>query len=294
MRIEKAEERLEAASAIPAVPMTIEGSSVLHQMFKLNGARWRSAPQDLRREAAAEAAAVLEEMERQGEGPSAFYSMLGHKGDFLFVHFRQNFVELNQAELRLASLKLADFLEPATSYLSVVELGLYDSSLRLYTNLKQRGVAPDSEEWEREVRETMAQHRTAMAPRLHPAIPSSRYICFYPMDRKRDASANWYRLPMEERRNLMRDHGEIGRKYAGEVKQIISGSIGFDDWEWGVDLFSDDPLAFKRLIYEMRFDEASSLYAKFGPFYVGIRLPAGKLPGLLTRGPGSEGEVLRG
>jgi chlorite dismutase len=93
------------------------------------------------------------------------------------------------------------------------------------------------------------------------------------MNRKRDASANWYRLAMAKRRDLMREHGETGRKYAGLVKQIVSGSIGFDDWEWGVDLFADDPVVFKKLIYEMRFDEASALYALFGPFYVGIRLP---------------------
>jgi chlorite dismutase len=107
------------------------------------------------------------------------------------------------------------------------------------------------------------------------------------MDKKR-AEANWYSLPMAQRGKLMREHGMIGRKYAGEVTQIISGSIGFDNWEWGVDLFADDPVVFKRLIYEMRFDEASALYAVFGPFYISLRFEAfdigkllqGKTPGL--------------
>jgi hydrogen peroxide-dependent heme synthase len=262
----------------PVVPLTLEGSAILHQMFRFRWDAWRTAPEDLRRQALSEVSSALEEM----EGSSALFSMLGHKGDLLFLHFRRNFEELQQAELLLARLPFADYLEPTTSYLSVVELGLYDSSLRLYTSLAERGIARGSEEWEREIQETLDRQRAAMAPRLYPAIPPGRHICFYPMNRKRDASANWYRLEMPKRRDLMREHGETGRRYAGLVKQIVSGSIGFDDWEWGVDLFADDPLVFKKLIYEMRFDEATALYAEFGPFYAGVRLPAGRLESFLS------------
>ena len=108
-------------------------------------------------------------------------------------------------------------------------------------------------------------------------MPPHRYLCFYPMDKKRGEKNNWYDVPIADRRRMMRDHGMIGRRYAGKVKQIISGSIGFDDWEWGVDLFAEDPLVFKKLIYEMRFDEASSLYALFGKFYISLRFPASEL-----------------
>src|SRR5450432_3048866 len=127
-----------------------------------------------------------------------------------------------------------------------------------------------------------------MQPRLFPDIPPHKYICFYPMDRKRGEEKNWYQLPMAERQRLMHEHGMIGRRYAGQVKQIISGSIGFDDWEWGVDLFADEPLVFKKLIYEMRFDEVSAVYALFGHFYVGVRVPAAQLEKLLG------GELPRG
>jgi chlorite dismutase len=92
-----------------------------------------------------------------------------------------------------------------------------------------------------------------MTQRLYPAIPDAKYVCFYPMDRKRAETANWYTQPMAERQRMMHEHGLIGRRYADSVRQIITGSIGFDDWEWGVDLFADDPLIFKKLIYEMRF-----------------------------------------
>jgi chlorite dismutase len=102
------------------------------------------------------------------------------------------------------------------------------------------------------------------------------------MDRRRGEEQNWYTLPIEERARQMNEHGMVGRRYAGEVKQIISGSIGFDDWEWGVDLFADEPLVFKKLIYEMRFDHVSAVYALFGQFYVGVRVPAAQLEKLLS------------
>jgi chlorite dismutase len=102
------------------------------------------------------------------------------------------------------------------------------------------------------------------------------------MDRRRGEQKNWYQVPFEDRQLMMQDHGAIGRRYAGSVKQIISGSIGFDDWEWGVDLFAEDPLVFKRLIYEMRFDQVSAIYALFGTFYVGRRMDSEDLHDLLT------------
>ena len=129
--------------------------------------------------------------------------------------------------------------------------------------------------------EVLARQSLAMAPRLHPEIPPAKFICFYPMDRLRGEIKNWYQVPMAERQRMMHEHGLIGRRYADSVKQIISGSIGFDDWEWGVDLFADDPLVFKKLIYEMRFDEVSAVYAQFGTFYVGMRVQAQDLRQLL-------------
>jgi chlorite dismutase len=121
-----------------------------------------------------------------------------------------------------------------------------------------------------------------MRPRLFPELPKHRYISFYPMDRRRGEDKNWYMVPIEERARQMNEHGLVGRRYAGEVKQIITGSIGFDDWEWGVDLFAADPLVFKKLIYEMRFDEVSAVFALFGHFYVGVRCPAADLGKLLS------------
>ena len=266
-----------AAEHLPAVPLTLEGSSMLHQMLRVRWTAWKQLGAAERATIAQEASEALAEMERETGGQSAAFSLLGHKGDLILVHFRRSFDELNKMERRMAGLRLWDYLEPTLSYLSVVELGLYESSLKTYGALAERGIAPFSPEWTAEIQAVMARQREAMAPRLFPDMPPHKYLCFYPMDRKRGEQKNWYRLPMAERQRQMHEHGMVGRRYAGEVKQIISGSIGFDDWEWGVDLFADDPLVFKKLIYEMRFDEVSADYALFGTFYVGIRCPAVEL-----------------
>jgi peroxiredoxin len=267
---------------LPAVPLTIEGASVLHQMYRFRRRDWRELSEGQRQEISGEAASAIAKMEQTTEGQSAVFSLFGHKGDLLLVHFRNSFEQLKSAELQIANLRLNDLLEPTTSYLSVVELGLYESSVKTYRQLQESGVEPESAEWNRVIRETLERQREAMRPRLFPQIPPARYICFYPMDRRRGEEKNWYQLPIEERQRQMEEHGMIGRKYAGIVKQIITGSIGFDDWEWGVDLFADDPLEFKKLIYEMRFDEVSAVYALFGTFYVGVRCPAAGLNDLLS------------
>jgi len=263
------------ALELPAVPLTLEGYSVLHQMFRFRWTEWRKLDGPDRTECACEFAAAFAESEQAGQ--FAAYSLIGHKGDLMLVHFRDSFEDLNQAELLLDRTGLQEFLEPVHSYLSVIELGLYDSSVKLFRQLTERGVAPLSEEWNKEVNETMERQKAAMHSRLFPKIPNSRYLCFYPMDRRRGEDKNWYMLPIEERQRQMEEHGMVGRRYAGKVQQIITGSIGFDDWEWGVDLFAPEPLVFKKLIYEMRFDQVSAEYALFGQFFIGLRVPLEKL-----------------
>jgi len=267
---------------LPAVPLTVEGASVLHQMMRFRRSAWRGLDAAARAEIVEEAAGVLGAMEQAVDGRhSATYSLLGHKGDLLFLHFRRSFEELSHAQAHLARLRLSDYLEPSGSYLSVIELGLYESTAKVYAGLAARGVEPHSADWKREIEEVLERQRQAMAPRLWPAIPEAKYLCFYPMDRRRGETSNWYTESMADRQQMMHEHGMVGRRYAGEVRQIISGSIGFDDWEWGVDLFADEPLVFKKLIYEMRFDKVSAVYALFGSFYVGVRTRAAELGTLL-------------
>jgi chlorite dismutase len=268
----------------PPVPLTLEGSFLLHQFFRFDWKAWRRCAVGERESIAAEAVAALQRLERANpEAPirSALFSQLGHKGDLVLIHFRESLEALNQVELDLAQTQLYDFLDLRHSYVSVVELGLYESTRKSYEAASAKGFAEFTPEWTAEIAAALARSSAAMAPRLFPAIPDAKYLTFYPMDRKRGEGVNWYTVPFAERQRMMHEHGLIGRRYGDQVKQIISGSIGMDDWEWGVDLFADDPVVFKKLIYEMRFDEVSAVYALFGQFYIGVRLPIGKLSGWL-------------
>jgi chlorite dismutase len=271
----------------PPVPLTLEGSFLLHQFFRFDWKAWRSCADGEREKIAAAGVAALNRLERAAPKETnpvapiqtALFSQLGHKGDLILIHFRDSLEALNQVELDLAQTELYDFLELRHSYVSVVELGLYESTRKVYeaaSNLEQH-----SPEWRAEIATTLARQSAAMAPRLFPAVPEAKYLCFYPMDRKRGETVNWYTVPFADRQRMMHEHGLIGRRYGDVVKQIISGSIGMDDWEWGVDLFADDPVVFKKLIYEMRFDEVSAVYALFGQFFISVRLPIEKLSGWL-------------
>ncbi len=270
----------------PPVPLTLEGSAVLHEMFRLRRSDWRQLDNLDRRRIINHAVAALEPLEKKADSghpnQSALYSLIGHKGDLMFIHFRDSIEDAHRAELAIAHLEISDYLEPVHSYISIVELGLYESSAKTYAQLAEQGLQAHSSDWDTKIKEVTERQSAAMSPRLYPEIPEARYLCFYPMDRRRGEAKNWYLESMADRQRMMHEHGMIGRRYADKVRQIITGSIGFDDWEWGVDLFADDPLVFKKLIYEMRFDEVSAVYALFGSFYVGLRVRPSDLGRVLS------------
>jgi chlorite dismutase len=262
---------------------------MLHQIFRFNWKAWRTLSAAERERISAAAVGRLKDIcatpaptAGGTASQSAIFSQLGHKGDLMLIHLRDSVQALNEVELHLAQLELYDYLELTYSYLSVVELGLYESTSKTYSALAARDVVAHSPEWNASLKETLDRQSAAMATRLFPSIPEATYACFYPMDRKRGEEVNWYLEPMSERQRMMHEHGMIGRRYADDVRQIISGSIGWDDWEWGVDLFANNPVTFKKLIYEMRFDEVSAKFAAFGSFYIGLRLPAENLPKWLS------------
>ena len=263
----------------PPVPLTLEGSAVLHQFYRFDWKTWRALAAQERDRIAGEFTALLQGFEKSNDGKvqTGLFSQLGHKGDLILVHFRDSFEALNQVELDMAQTRMSEFLAPTHSYVSVVELGLYESTRKTYEAAASKGAEPFSPEWNADVEASMKRGAEAMKPRLFPSIPEAKYLCFYPMDRKRGEQVNWYTVPFADRQRMMHEHGLIGRRYGDVVKQIISGSIGMDDWEWGVDLFADDPVVFKKLIYEMRFDEVSAVYALFGAFYIALRLPVERL-----------------
>ena len=263
----------------PIVPATLDGWSLLHQGFRIRWPALHKLSASARAELAAGAAPAFAPPE--GGGGSALVQLLGHKGDLLIVHARAHFDALAQAQLDLARAPLFEYLEPTLSYVSIVELGMYEMTAKLHGELAGRGLEPGTDAFDKAFADEMASQATRVGSRLFLELPRRRHVCFYPMNKKRGEAKNWYSAPFHDRAAMMREHGHIGRKYAGRVTQIISGSIGFDDWEWGVDLFADDPAVFKQLIYEMRFDRASADYAEFGPFAVGLQFAPSELATLL-------------
>jgi chlorite dismutase len=261
----------------PFVPETLEGWSVLHLMYRIGWERLGSLSSSERERLADEAVKALAVPDA---GATAFVQMLGHKADLMIVCFRQNFEQLAAAQLALSRTALYSHLQASTSYVSIVELGMYEMTAKIHEQLGQKH-KPGSPEFEQAFDAEMETQRGRVMNRLFIDLPKRRYVCFYPMNKRRGEALNWYSEPFERRASMMREHGMIGRHYSGKVTQVISGSIGYDDWEWGVDLFADDPLVFKKLIYEMRFDEASAKFAEFGPFYTGLQFAPSQLAAYL-------------
>ncbi|GAX88515.1 hydrogen peroxide-dependent heme synthase [Effusibacillus lacus] len=236
---------------------TLDGWYVLHDYRTVDWASWKALPREERQAAVDELLTLMrgwQSIEEKKEGSTAAFTIVGQKADLLFMNLRPTLEELGELETALNKTRFAEFLIPVYSYVSVVELGNY---------LPKEGVDPYAD--------------PVIQNRLYPILPKMKNVCFYPMNKKREGNDNWYMLSLEQRRDLMRAHGLTGRKYAGKIVQIISGSTGLDDWEWGVTLFSDDPLEFKKIVTEMRFDEVSARFGEFGEFLVGTRIDGEQL-----------------
>lgn len=221
-------------------------------------------------------AGTLAEWEDLGDdGWSRLYRIVGGGTDYMLLHLRPTLDMLGEAERTLRLHDASRDLEITGDYLSVVELGLYGHTLGLAKRAEREGVELGSEEWDALalglLEEQMEKDYTLH--RLYPRQPDEMpYVCFYPMNKRRNVGQNWYAQSLAERARLMQEHGKTGRGYAGKVSQIISGSVGLDDWEWAVTLFSHDPIQFKDLVTEMRYDEVTSVYGEFGKFWVGHRI----------------------
>jgi peroxiredoxin len=188
---------------------------------------------------------VLAALESAADGDDQIVTaaLLGHKADVAVMALSADQWRLRalQTALVAAGLDLVD------SYVSMTELSEYAKGI------------PD------EMRQA----------RLYPELPpeGKPAFCFYPMSKRRNVGANWYELDYERRKELMYEHGASGRRFAGRVTQLITGSTGLDDYEWGVTLFCEHPDDVKEIVYTMRYDEASAQYGEFGPFFVGMVAP---------------------
>lgn len=260
-------------------PSTLEGAFLLHSLFSVDWDTWHDLKDKKRSRIMKQTAAMLREIggDPDREESAAFYHVLGHKADLMFVFSRHTAEQLAMVERQLTLLPIWPLLEPTYSYFSVVELSLHGVAERYRGQLAQQGLEEGTPEYDAALEQMLAEDRQVQRPRLFPQFPETKYVCFYPMDKKRGEVKNWFMLEGSERGKMMGAHGRTGRKYQGKVSQIISGSMGLDDFDWGVDLFADDALQFKKLIYEMRYDEVSAVYAEFGSFFIGCRVEPERL-----------------
>jgi len=251
----------EAGVAHP--PETVEGWYALHQVFRQKaGIKWDDE---------AASGLTLAGDVAADDGWSAVADLIGSTSDTMCLHFRRTLDEIGKAGNEYKRRFETADAELIYSFLSVTEAGLYHITAELAGEAERRGGAVGDELYKAQLGErTRAELESShVRRRLYPPLPPEMpYVCFYPMSKRRQPGQNWYGLSLAERSRLMQAHGKTGRRYAGRIQQVITGAIGFDAWEWGVTLFASDPLDFKKLVTEMRFDEVSAKYAEFGEFYV--------------------------
>jgi chlorite dismutase len=259
----------------PLIPT--EGLPVLHLFYTINHAVWQSLDASEQAKAKTRLSALLEEASGWEKFKVIPLAMIA-RADLGFMILGADLQQVNLFEKRLAVVLGAEVLLPVYSYFSMTERSEYTPTVEvMLADLAKQGIAEGHPEFAAKKEAIESRHRYATHDRMYPTLPDWPFVCFYPMNKRRDPGANWYALSFEERSKLMAGHGRVGRKYAGKVQQLVTGSTGLDDWEWGVTLFAKDPLEIKAIVYEMRFDEVSHGYAEFGEFYTGLQMPLGEV-----------------
>jgi len=202
----------------------------------------------------------------------------GHKADFGLILLDPNPLVIDGIHHRLLSGPLGPAIRPTWSLVSMTEVSEYLPTLERYgRQLAAGGLDPAGAEYQTKLRQYERRLEIMRRQRLNPDLPTWPAVCFYPMNKRRAAEANWFLLEFDERERLMHQHGETGMQFAGKVTQMVTVALGLDDWEWGVTLWARNPEFLKDIVYRMRFDEASARYAEFGPFYVGYQAAAAEI-----------------
>ncbi len=202
----------------------------------------------------------------------------GHKADFGLLLMDPDPLKIDAVHQTLLSGRLGPCLQPVYSFVSLTEVSEYVPTVSQYAaRLIHEGESESSPTYQARVKAYQARLAVMNRQRLTPDFPDWPAICFYPMNKRREVGANWFRLPFSERSRLMTEHGRSGMRFADQVSQLISVGIGLDDWEWGVTLWARQPQYLKDIVYRLRFDEASAVYAEFGPFFAGYVMPAAQI-----------------
>lgn len=246
-----------------------EGWHCLHLFYRIDQPALNAIPPEERVAARAELVGLLDPA-REGM-PERFQTSIvsGHKADLAILAMDADPLKIDAVQQAIRSSRLGTVLVPSWSFVSITEISEYVPSIEQYAERLQReGTKPDDPAYKAKIAAYEKRLPMMNRQRLYPEIPNMPVTCFYPMNKARHPLANWYTEPFSHRSDLMAEHATSGIKFAGRVSQVITASTGFDDWEWGVTLWSRTPEDIKHIVYTMRFDEASARYAEFGPFYI--------------------------
>lgn len=262
----------------PLVPR--EGWHVMHLFYHVDHGQWSMLAEDQRRTAKTALAELVQEIRATEDTQLLTFAVATPKADLGLMLLTPDLQQAIAFEKQLTLSLGPDVLNPGFSYLSQTESSEYTTTREQYaadTLVGERGLSEGSDEFEAALKEFDERMEHYLKHRLYPVLPDWPAICFYPMSKRRSGADNWYSLDFETRRKLMGGHARTGRQYAGRILQLISGSTGLDEHEWGVTLLAKDTIDIKSIVYEMRFDEVSARYGDFGDFFIGVQLPLDEL-----------------
>ena len=270
----------EPTSNLPAILPT-EGRHVLHLFYRMEQEPWQYLEAADRRKRRDGLARLVREIQALPDTQLLPFSMVSPKADLGFMLVTLDLQVADRCAKLLGEGLGAGMMTPTFSWLSMTERSEYTTTEAEYIeSLKEEDLEPGTPEFDAKIAEFHARMEKYMKYRVEPVLPEAQewpVFCFYPMSKRRSPDQNWYALPLEDRKRLMMGHAKIGRTYSGRVLQLITGSTGLDDMEWGVTLFAKTTSEIKAIVYEMRFDEVSFQYAEFGEFFIGIRMDVNDL-----------------
>ena len=252
------------------------GWHVMHLFYHVDHVQWALYGDDEKRQAKTRLTELVQEIRATPDTHLLIFSVATSKADLGFMLLTPDLQVANTYEKQLGLSLGPEILSPAYSYLSLTEHSEYTTTREQYAAellADTPGLLEGSPEFEAALKEFDERSAIYLHRRLYPVLPDWPVICFYPMSKRRSGNDNWYSLSFDQRRQLMAGHARVGRNYAGRILQLITGSTGLDEYEWGVTLLARDTSDVKAIVYEMRFDEVSARYGEFGDFFIGMQLP---------------------
>mgnify|MGYP001494108880 FL=1 len=257
-----------------------EGWHVIHLFYQIDHTQWSLQTEEEQLKAKTDLSKLIQDIRSAPNTQLLLFSIVTPKADIGFMLITDDLQLANAFEKQLTLALGADILNPSFSYLSMTETGDYMTTEEDYsekTLKSERNLKEGTEDYENALNEFKTHMAKYSNDKLYPNLPDWPVFCFYSMAKRRGETFNWYALPFDERKRLMAEHGKVGRQWTGKIRQLITGSVGLDDSEWGVSLFANNSYDIKGIVYQMRYDEVSVKYAEFGDFYIGLQLPLDQL-----------------